>query len=329
MPEIASRHRRASSDVELLEAARTGEAGSLHRLWPRHVAAVESYASTCVSSPAEIPELASFAYRALHRRVEEADGLGGRRHDGCVRLQLLQLVRARAVQTGASGPPHPTLFHLWVHSGAVWPMRDDWQLSEAFDRLGPVDKTLLWHCLVERDSVADIAEITGVAVEAVTRRLRLARSHLRQSRMRIHLAHRGCGDCLRPVGGVGALVHGTGTPPSVHDLTLCQDCQKVYGDLLHLDDWLAGQLPVRILGWWPGDEYLRAKAVLRQKATAASATALRRARGSARHVRKERGRRSGRARHAAPPMSGRMGWALSVAAGTFSGGTGKRRLNGS
>jgi DNA-directed RNA polymerase specialized sigma24 family protein len=334
---IAFRHPRLISDLGLLNAARTGETEPFRLLWCRHVVAVEAYASTCALLPAEVEDMTAFAYQELRRRIEAADRFGSRRHDGCVRLQLLERVRARAVQTCVSGPARPSRFHLWVHSGAVWSMRDDRQLCEAFDRLGPVDQSLLWHCLVEGDSALDIAAITGVAVDALTARLELARRNLRQIRMRIYIARRDCADCLGSVGGIGAVVHGARVPRDLQELSLCQNCQEVYTDLVGLDDWLVRQLPVRVLGWWPGDEYLRGKAAARQAADAGSArksrtAGLQRARSSPRHARQAPGRRSsgtGLARHAARPLSGRMSGvmrrALQKAVRTLAPDTNRRR----
>ncbi|MEU6285409.1 hypothetical protein [Streptomyces sp. NPDC047028] len=259
MRRIPFRHRRAQSDLDLLRTVREGRPRMFLHLWLRHHAAVLAYAATCASSAGEAGELTDFAFRELFRGAVAVDAAGGERHEGCVRIQLLGLVRMRAVHEFVRGSRPPSPFQAWMHSGSVWSMLDDRRLCEAFDLLTPTDRTLLWHWLVERDGVRDIAAVSGVAANSLPARLMLAHHNLRETRTDIYRARSECGDCMRAAGGIDRLVHGTWTPADFQGLSLCRECQYLYDDVVNLNDWLVWHLPARLLGWWPGDQYTRNK----------------------------------------------------------------------
>ncbi|MFF4845491.1 hypothetical protein [Streptomyces collinus] len=215
-------------------------------------------------------------------------------------------------------------------------MLDDRRLCEAFDLLSAGDRSLLWHWLVEGDSVREIAAVSGVDVDKVAARLMLTHRNLRRMRTDIHLARSECADCLKAAGGITRLVYGTWSPEDFQGLALCRECQYLYDDITNLNDWLMHHLPARLLGWWPGDEYERNKIEARRTGNRPTRrtpprrkATVRSERRAPRHKRRpawcpERRSPNGPApRHARRPgkaLRYRLGRAVGVAVGAFAQG---------
>ncbi|MEU9992717.1 hypothetical protein AB0E10_39165 [Streptomyces sp. NPDC048045] len=216
-----------------------------------------------MADPLHAQEVTWHVFTGLLQQVLAGESLIERRHPGCLRSHLLGNVRTTAIATWHREPA--TLspdFRDWVAAGSQWPWGDDGQLALAFERLPLSTQLLLWHSLVEQDPPALTARITGLAHPAVPVACDQARSALRQARTDLYLERldrRNCWDAIRNLSSRPE------APPDAQladHLRVCAACMSVYKDVNRLDRQLEAQLPVRLLGWWTGEPYLRAKAAI-------------------------------------------------------------------
>ncbi|NUK74127.1 hypothetical protein HRW23_19315 [Streptomyces lunaelactis] len=115
--------------------------------------------------------------------------------------------------------------------------------------------------MVDRDDPASTARITGLALHAVRAGCEQARSALRQARTDLYLERLERQDCREVIKRLSQRPEAPPTTEEVADhLRVCPACMGVYKS--RLDGQLEAQLPVRLLGWWTGQDYLRAKAAI-------------------------------------------------------------------
>ncbi|MFA7753168.1 hypothetical protein V5F01_05780 [Streptomyces sp. NRRL B-2790] len=227
---------------------------------------MQAYATQCMADPLHAQDVTSHVFAGLLQQMLAGESHIERRHPGCLRPHLLGNVRTTAIASWHREPE--TLapdFRDWIAAGSRWPWSDDGQLALAFERLPVTTQLLLWHSLVDRDPPALMARITGLAHPEVPTACDQARSALRQARTDLYLERlerlerRDCWDAVRhlsvrpeaPLDGQAAA-----------HLRACPACVSVYKDVTRLDSQLEAQLPVRLLGWWTGEYYLRAKAAI-------------------------------------------------------------------
>lgn len=247
-------------DMAALRAVREGRTAVFREVYERHQASVRAYALTCTTSPALAAKLVSEAFAKLGERVASPHPLDRGRHAGCVRLQLLESTRLAAV---ADALRHPHAFSsgfmAWIASGSVWPMHDDGQLQVAYEGLTPLEQCLLWHALVERDDMTALAGVTGLTGRDLRARLATADRGLRRSRMELYLERVDSEDCIKILSEGAGLPYATPSPEVTAHLAACPRCRALYEDLVRLDARAARHLPLRLLGWWPAEEYRRNK----------------------------------------------------------------------
>ncbi|MGW6908042.1 RNA polymerase sigma factor [Streptomyces sp. NPDC054940] len=249
--------------MALMLSVRKGEVDSFRQLYRRHYAAVQAYAFQCMAGPLHAQDVTARVFAGLLQQTLAGESLVERRYPGCLRPHLLGNVRTTAVMRWHQEPEAlSTEFREWVAAGSRWPWGEDGQLALAFERLPASTQRLLWHSVVERDAPALTARITGLAPHAVPAACDEARGALRQARMDLYLdrlERQGCRDAIR------RLAARPETPPDAEltdHLGFCPSCWGVYKDLARLDKQVETQLPVRMLGWWTGEPYLRAKAAI-------------------------------------------------------------------
>lgn len=254
---------RPLSDAAVMIALRKGQTEFFQHFYRRHYAAVQAYASQCVRGPLHAQEVTSEVFAHLIQQILSGESFIERRHPGCLRSQLLGKVRTAAINRWHR--ERDTLspdFQAWVAAGSRWPWGEDGQLALAYERLPATTQCLLWHSVVERDDPAFTARITGLDHHAVPAACDQAMTALRQARADLYLERLGRPDC-RDV--IKRLTQRPETHPAegIRDhLRACPACVSVYKDLSQLDERLEAQLPVRLLGWWTGQPYLRAKAAI-------------------------------------------------------------------
>ncbi|MEV6395475.1 carbohydrate-binding protein [Streptomyces sp. NPDC051907] len=239
---------------------RKGQAAALRPLYQRHYAAVHAYASSCTPAPMDAHELTCRAFAQLLQRLLAGEFFAERRHPGCVRRQLHDMVRAGAVARVASDPDSLSAgFRAWVAHGSSWPMEEDGQLALAFSFLPAPSQCLLWHTVVEQDDAADVSRITGIELEDLSTVRSQAMVLLRQARAGLYLDRLGMQQCSDILRALAADPEAELDAAGADHLRVCAGCQGVYRDLAQLDSRLDAQLPGHLLGWWPGQAYLRAK----------------------------------------------------------------------
>ncbi|MEV0375270.1 hypothetical protein AB0I10_36800 [Streptomyces sp. NPDC050636] len=249
------------SDVALIYAVRKGQVELFRYIYRRHYAAVQAYASQCVPDPLHAFELTSQVFAQLLQRMLSAEPFVELRHLGCLRRQLLDSVRSTAITRWERVPLSPE-FKAWVAAGCLWPLDEDGQLPLAYLRLPTTTQCLLWHSVVDQDDPAITARVTGLTRQSVPSMCDEAKSALRQARTELYLERLGRQDCIEVI---KQLALGPETPPaeeSASHLRRCPACLRVYKDVSRLDARMQAQLPVRLLGWWPGEKYLLAKAAI-------------------------------------------------------------------
>ncbi|MFF4040125.1 RNA polymerase sigma factor [Streptomyces sp. NPDC001816] len=251
------------SDAALMLAIRKGEVEPFRQLYRRHYAAVQAYAFQCMVGPLQAQEVTAHVFAGLLQQILAGESFVERRHPGCLRPHLLGNVRTTAITSWHQEPE--TLspdFRDWVAAGSRWPWGDDGQLALAFERLPMSAQRLLWHSVVDRDAPALTARITGLPPHAVPDACDQARSALRQARTDLYLERLELQDCRE---AIRRLAQRPEVPPEKElaaHLRACSACMSVYKDVTRLDRQLEAQLPVRLLGWWTGEPYLRAKAAI-------------------------------------------------------------------
>lgn len=244
----------------------------------RHHTAVHAYALTCVAVPELAETLSAYAFSRLRDQVSRGSRAATGLHGTCLRVNLLSSVRREAVEVDPRQMSPG--FRRWVSEGGLWSMDDDYGLSQSYQRLPAVDRCLIWHTLVEHESAAAVADVTGLPRAQLPDRYRSALTALRRAQAAAHLhqtAHVNC----RLHGGVDVLIsaylplHGDA---HAHLLD-CAACRTLRTRLNLLRSRLAYELPQRLLGWWPGEEYRGHKSAMpgtappRPSSTAACCTA--------------------------------------------------------
>ncbi|MEV0183480.1 hypothetical protein AB0I54_29920 [Streptomyces sp. NPDC050625] len=251
------------SDAALMLAIRKGEVEPFRQLYRRHYAAVQAYAFQCMAGPLHAQEVTAHVFAGLLQQILAGESLVERRHPGCLRPHLLGNVRTRAITSWHQEPE--TLspdFRDWVAAGSRWPWGEDGQLALAFERLPVSAQRLLWHAVVDRDAPALTARITGLVPDAVPDACDQARSALRQARTDLYLERLELRDCREAIRRLALRPEAPPEQELAAHLRVCPACMSVYKDVTRLDSQLEAQLPVRLLGWWTGERYLRAKAAI-------------------------------------------------------------------
>ncbi|UQA97278.1 RNA polymerase sigma factor [Streptomyces halobius] len=252
---------RPLSDTAVIQAVRKGRAELFRHIYRRHYAAVQAYAAQCMPEPLHAHELTSYVFAQLLQRMLAGEPFVDGRHVGCLRRQLLDSVRAAAIRHREYAELSPE-FRDWIAAGCQWPWDEDVQLGLAFPRLPTTTQCLIWHCVVDRDDPALTARITGLSRDALQDTYHKAKVMLRQARTDLYLERLGRPDCAEVVKQLALRPKAPLAKEITDHLDACPACLGVYKDLSELDARMEAQLPVRLLGWWPGENYLRAKAAI-------------------------------------------------------------------
>lgn len=235
--------------------------GHFRELYHRHYAAVHAYAAACMPAPLDTQELTGHAFDQLLQQLVSPNASVVPRDDDSARRELLDHVRTGAI--GRSYRAAEALspgFLAWTAAGAAWPLGEDGRLADAFLRLPSAARCLLWHLVVERDGPEATALISGVPRRLLPGSCEQARSMLRQARTDLYLERLDRQECREAVARLGL---SAAAPPGegvAAHFRRCPTCRAVYEDIADLDTRLRERLPARLLGWWPGETYLKAKA---------------------------------------------------------------------
>ncbi|WHM40533.1 hypothetical protein [Streptomyces sp. BPTC-684] len=196
---------RPPSDSVLVRDLRRGDTNALRSLYRRHYAAVHAYAVSCTPAPLDAAELTGLAFTLLVQRLQAGEPFTQSRHPGCLRGQLQDSVRTAAVARTQRDPASLSpAFRAWVREGAVWPLKEDGQLTAAFALLHTLSQCLLWHTVVERDDAATIARITGLDQRRLDEYAARVRDTLRQVRTDLYLQRLELPDCQEAIRALAA-----------------------------------------------------------------------------------------------------------------------------
>ncbi len=235
--------------------------GHFRELYHRHYAAVYAYAAACMPARLDAQELTGYAFDQLLQQLVSPTVSVVPRDDDSPRRELLDHVRAGAIARSyrASEALSPG-FRAWTAAGAAWPIGEDDQLADAFLRLPSAARCLLWHLVVERDGPEVTALISGVPRRLLPGSCDQARSMLRQARTDLYLERLDRQECREAVARLGLSAAAPLDEGGAAHFRRCPKCRAVYEDVADLDTRLRERLPARLLGWWPGDTYLKTKA---------------------------------------------------------------------
>ncbi|MFD7026611.1 RNA polymerase sigma factor [Streptomyces sp. NPDC059917] len=259
-PTDVSQPKVGASDAELATQVRHGRCDSFRLLYRRHYPAVHGYASTCSRTPLDAFELTSQAFTQLLHRMVSGD-VTTDRLTGCIRLQLLDLVRTIGVQRCVRDPGgFAPQFRQWVGNGANWSLDEGGQLAHAWQRIPHEARCLLWHTLVERDAPLAVSRFAGTSTDEIDRARVGALAAVRSGRAALYLSQISLSDDCRRA--VQELMAHPDDPASLHHCYSCPDCFNVYQDVIHADTRLESQLPLALLGWWPVLDYLNLRAAI-------------------------------------------------------------------
>ncbi|MEU8548964.1 hypothetical protein AB0C81_18595 [Streptomyces roseoverticillatus] len=263
------RARRPPSDRALLRAVGDGRLDQFRHLYHRHYRAAYAYAVSCMPAPLDAHGLVRQAFKEVADKALSQQALSTPYY-GCLRQNLIDCIRRRAVaQFPKAANSLSPAFRDWVARGCLWPLAEDGQLALAFSQLSPLSRCLVWHSLVENDTLAVISTITGVEAGSLAQAQLHARQSLHRARANLYLLRSERPVCqhenILPVPRSEALAADwTAVAPRTF---LCPECPVPPG-LVDLDLHLEAQLPPALLGWWPGHAYLRAKESLPPQAVA-------------------------------------------------------------
>ncbi|MGW1870881.1 hypothetical protein ACWCPS_35745 [Streptomyces mauvecolor] len=211
-------------------------------------------------SPLDAYELVSYSFAQLFQRLLSGQTRTERVYGSCLRIQLLEAVRNAALRLSQRDDTvlAPT-FRSWVTAGSPWPLDEDGQLSLAYQHLTPLTQCLLWHSLIEREDAASTSRITGLPARSVEDRHKEAARSLRRTRTELYLRRLEREDCVAFAETIASAPEKPLSGPAAEHIANCPVCREIYLDLARLDARLTTQLPPRLLGWWPAEEYRRAK----------------------------------------------------------------------
>lgn len=222
----------AVSDLQLLDAVRSGSVEAFGTLWSRHESAARVLARQ-IAAPREVDDLVSESFLRVLRSLR--DGKGPQTAFRAYMLSTLRRVNIdtarryhqRVVLAGDARDLDPTSS---PSSEDVAVERSDQRLAWAAWASLPDDvRSLLWRLVVDEQTPAQLAESMGTTPNGVASRAKRARERLRQAFVTVHLADASEQACRDARSKLAAYVRSSLSPrdrASVDDhLDRCPGCR--------------------------------------------------------------------------------------------------------
>ena len=200
------------SDVELITAARAGDAGAFATLYARHADAARRLARTLCRRRADVDDLVAEAYARVFVALQRGGG-----PDLAFRPYLYTTLRRIAIDRGIKEGREVSTDHddleRDVDSTApfVDPALHDLERSlaaQAYRQLPERWQAVLWYTEVEDMAPNQVGELLGLSANATAALAYRAREGLRQSYLQVHLTTEPLRTCEPTIERLGAYVRG-------------------------------------------------------------------------------------------------------------------------
>ena len=244
-----------ASDMELLEATRSGDTNAYGELWRRHAGAGQKAASSIAPS-LDPQDLTAEAFAKILRALK-----GGKGPTGAFRPYLYQVQRSLAADWLTERDPLSKSTNEPLEAipdlDTPWPW-DDQALDEetavqAFAQLEDRWKTVLWYTEVERMPPRKIATILGTSPNGVSKLAARAREGLRSAWLDAHLSKKLFSpECEIPLKNLrkmqeGRLSRATRAQVQAH-VANCEACQNATEELTNVRQRMVAAVLVLIVG---------------------------------------------------------------------------------
>jgi len=167
------------TDWDLIRRSASGEKAALAELFDRHAATVTRYAWALATTRMDVEEIVQDTFLTMWQKAGEIEGAGE-----TVLPWLLVVCRNHAMnlhrrQAKARHDELPNDFAApALQENALDRLR--W-VREEIAALPEIDRRICELCLVEGRPYAEVAELIGISVEAVTKRVSRTRARLRKA----------------------------------------------------------------------------------------------------------------------------------------------------
>ncbi len=199
------------SDAELIAAVRSGERAAYGALWSRHEGAAHAFALS-VGRPSDAEEMASEAFTRVLASIVDGGG-----PDVAFRPYLLSTIRRISIDLGRRYYERVSMTDQ-AEDFRFAPERSAQEQAEAraeqttalraWRSLPEASQAVLWHLVVERESLADIAPLLGTSPNGVATRATRAKERLRQAYLQEHIREPDDPSCAGPRAKLGAYTRG-------------------------------------------------------------------------------------------------------------------------
>jgi len=224
------------SDMDLIAAARAGDAASFGQLYARHFDAARRLARTLVRDSSDADDLVAETFAKVLGKLKEGGG-----PDAAFRTYLLTSLRNTFYDRTRRDKRLEVTDDLTRHDAGV-PFVDTAVeglerslAARAFAKLPERWQVVLWHTEVEGDSPATVAPILGLTPNGVAALAYRARERLRQAYLQEHLTARSGDGCSWTIERLGAHVRdGLSSRESGRikaHLSDCSRCRALYAEL--------------------------------------------------------------------------------------------------
>jgi len=265
---------REPSDAELIATVRAGDQAAYGVLWNRHNEAARKLAGH-LRTPADADELVSEAFYRVLRAITAGGG-----PDVAFRGYLLSTIRRLDLDTrkSAYGRVRLTNDHaaldVRVAAGAddvVQEREDHGAAARAWASMPESGRALLWHLVIEGDSVSTVARLLGTTPNGVSSRAVRAKEKLRQLFLQQHVRDATDEECRWARSQLGgharnALPATTKAEVDAHLQHCVKGCPEALTDLQDVDRSLRAIIAPLILGAGAASKYTGGVSGLRSRA---------------------------------------------------------------
>jgi RNA polymerase sigma factor (sigma-70 family) len=186
------------SDAEVLAAVRAGDTAAFGVLWARHEAAAHSFARR-VGRPSDVDEVVSESFTRVLSAIS-----GGGGPDAAFRPYLLSTIRRVSIDLGRRYYQRVNLtdddadfdvLHVRSAADVADERADHSALWRAWASLTDSSREVLWHVVVEKESLKSIAPLLGTSPNGVATRANRAKERLRQAFVQEYIQSADNPDC--------------------------------------------------------------------------------------------------------------------------------------
>ncbi|MFG2895014.1 sigma-70 family RNA polymerase sigma factor [Streptomyces sp. NPDC048248] len=258
----------SSTDQDLVARSRGGDDSAYAELYRRHAQAVLRYARTCCRESHTAEDLAAEVFVRTLRQLRRGGGPGI-----SVRAYLLTTTRRVAADwsragrrehlvqdfeplgTPADRSPHRYATDTGQSAAAqVMQEAEHSRVLQAFRALPERWRTVLWHTVVEREPLVEVAELMGLTANATAVLAHRAREALRQAYLQAHVSESLArhATCETFAGRLGAYARGALRQRAKRELrghlADCERCALAITELTDLNSSLHDLVPIALLG---------------------------------------------------------------------------------